>query len=59
MYVLDGDQIVYQSGPTLIATAVDGGREQAARLVALANLAERDEEMLDKIGDTITRRNEA
>lgn len=58
MYVLDGDRIVYQNGPTVIATVVDGGREQAERLVAMANLAERDEEMLDKLGDTITRRNE-
>lgn len=59
-YELRGNQIFEHGTAThLVAEIPDGvDREAAFRLIGSANLAERDEELLNQIGERITTRNE-
>lgn len=59
-YVLEGNRIISRlnSGQPGVEVAVlSGTREAAMLLVARANLADRDEQLLDQLGQTITTRN--
>lgn len=62
MYVLEGNRIISRlnSGQPGVEVAVLSGTQEAGMLlVARANLADRDEQLLDQLGQTITTRNDA
>lgn len=59
-YELRGNQIFEHGTFTHLVAEIPNGvdREAAFRLVGSANLAERDEALLNQIGEQITTRNE-
>jgi hypothetical protein len=63
MYVLEGNQIAHRPeggiGRVIAEIPSNGDREQAALLVSKANLAGRDESLLDELGERIATRNES
>lgn len=63
MYTIELNQIIVRPHPGPVGRVVaqvkgNADREAAERLVARANLADRDEQMLDKIAEIITTRND-